>query len=49
MDDVLLFIVNFTYHGVGDQIWEVWRNQTIWFPIPDCPVFVVLEQSQGRS
>jgi hypothetical protein len=35
--------------SIDDQIWQVWINQTIRFPIPDNPVLVVSEQSQGGS
>jgi hypothetical protein len=24
--------------GVDNQIWQIWKNWTIQFPIPDCPV-----------
>jgi hypothetical protein len=34
---------------VDDQIWIVWKNRTIRFPILDCPVSAISKQSQGRS
>jgi hypothetical protein len=34
---------------IADQIWQVWKNWTITFPIPDCSVLAVSEKSQGRS
>jgi hypothetical protein len=30
---------------VDDQIWQVWKNRTIWFAIPEHSVLVVSEQN----
>jgi hypothetical protein len=47
--DSIHFVVMGVSPIVDDQIWQVWKNQTIWFPILDCLVSTVSEQSQGAK
>jgi hypothetical protein len=37
------------FPAVDDQIRQVWKNRTIWFPILDYSVSIVSEQEQDKS
>jgi hypothetical protein len=34
---------------VDDQIWQVWENRTIQFPIPEYPILAGSGETQGQE